>query len=103
MNFHSTPAIRIRLSFVICVFALLSIGMLVRSTWLQIIHDPKLENLALEMGCDFTVDTDAHAPGQLAWLPFGASRAAECGVPVGRIVNTRSAEEVLAWARGHEA
>ena len=46
MNFHSTPAIRIRLSFVICVFALLSIGMLVRSTWLQIIHDPKLENLA---------------------------------------------------------
>ncbi len=46
MNFHSTPSIRIRLSFVICIFALLSIGMLVRSTWLQIIHDPKLTNLA---------------------------------------------------------
>ena len=61
----------------------------------------RLIELALEMGCDFTVDTDAHAPGQLAWLPFGASRAAECGVPVRRIVNTRSAEEVLAWARGH--
>ncbi len=46
MNFHQTPAIRIRLSFVIGVFALISVGMLVRSTWLQIIHDPKLENLA---------------------------------------------------------
>ncbi|MBC7397867.1 MAG: PASTA domain-containing protein [Bdellovibrionales bacterium] len=46
MNFHSTPSIRIRLSLVICVFALLSIGMLVRSTWLQIIHDPKLTSLA---------------------------------------------------------
>jgi cell division protein FtsI (penicillin-binding protein 3) len=37
---------RIRLSLVICVFALLAVGMLVRSTWIQIIHDPKLETLA---------------------------------------------------------
>jgi cell division protein FtsI (penicillin-binding protein 3) len=37
---------RIRLSLVIGVFALISVGMLVRSTWLQIIHDPKLERLA---------------------------------------------------------
>ena len=46
MNFYQTPSIRLRLSFVISTFALLSLGMLVRSTWLQIIHDPKLENLA---------------------------------------------------------
>ncbi len=37
---------RIRLSLVICVFAVLAVGMLVRSTWIQIIHDPKLETLA---------------------------------------------------------
>jgi cell division protein FtsI (penicillin-binding protein 3) len=37
---------RIRLSLVIGVFALISVGMLVRSTWLQIIHDPRLERLA---------------------------------------------------------
>ncbi len=43
---YQTPAMRIRLSLVIAVFALISIGMLVRSTWLQIIHDPKLETLA---------------------------------------------------------
>ena len=66
-------------------------------------RDPprRLIQLALEMGCDFTVDTDSHAPGQLAWLPFGASRAEECAIPVDRIINTRSAEELLAWARGH--
>jgi len=41
-----TQAMRIRLSLVISLFAVISVGMLVRSTWLQIIHDPKLENLA---------------------------------------------------------
>ena len=46
MDFYQTPNIRIRLSLVIATFGLLSVGMLVRSTWLQIIHDPKLENLA---------------------------------------------------------
>ena len=43
--FYQTPKVRIRLSLVIGVFALISVGMLVRSTWLQIIHDPKLETL----------------------------------------------------------
>jgi cell division protein FtsI (penicillin-binding protein 3) len=44
--FYQTPAVRVRLSCVIGVFALISIGMLGRSTYLQIIGDPKLEHLA---------------------------------------------------------
>lgn len=51
--------------------------------------------LALGMGCDFSIDSDAHAPGQLAWLPFGAARAAAVGVPVERIINTRSVAALL--------
>jgi putative hydrolase len=50
--------------------------------------------LALEIGCTFSVDTDAHAPGQLAWLPFGAARAAVVGVPADRILNTRPAAHI---------
>jgi cell division protein FtsI (penicillin-binding protein 3) len=46
LDFYQTPSIRIRLSLVISAFALISVGMLARSTWIQIIHDPKLENLA---------------------------------------------------------
>ncbi len=45
-TFYQTPAIRIRLSAVIGVFALISCGMLVRSTWIQIWGDARLENLA---------------------------------------------------------
>ena len=55
------------------------------------------ERQALAAGCEFVVDTDAHAPGQLDWQPFGCERAEECEVPVDRIVNTRSADDLAAW------
>ncbi len=61
----------------------------------------RLISLALEAGCKFTLDSDAHAPGQLAWKPYGASRAAEMGVPAGRILNTLPADDLMAWARSH--
>jgi putative hydrolase len=58
----------------------------------------RLLSLAVELGCDFVVDTDAHAPGQLEWQAYGCDRAAECGVTADRIVNTRGADDLLAWA-----
>jgi len=53
-------------------------------------QDPprRLLRLALEMGCLFAIDSDAHAPGQLDWIAYGCARAEECGVPAERIVNT---------------
>ena len=62
----------------------------------------RLIALALEIGCDFTIDSDSHAPGQMAWKPYGASRAAEMGVPPGRVLNTGSADDLVAWARSHD-
>ncbi|WP_448614581.1 PHP domain-containing protein [Modestobacter sp. URMC 112] len=56
----------------------------------------RLLSLAVELGCDFAIDTDAHAPGQLDWQDAGCARAVECGVPADRVVNTRTAEELLA-------
>lgn len=58
----------------------------------------RLLNLAVEMGCRFAIDSDAHAPGQLSWLPYGCVRAAECEVPAARVVNTLTADELVAWA-----
>jgi putative hydrolase len=57
----------------------------------------RLLRLAVELGCEFAVDTDAHAPGQLDWQSNGCERAIACGVPVDRVINTRPAEELLAW------
>ena len=54
----------------------------------------RLLRLAIETGCVFSIDTDAHAPGQLDWQPNGCARAEECGVPADRIVNTRPMDEL---------
>jgi len=61
----------------------------------------RLLRLAVEMGCKVSIDTDAHAPGQLEWQPFGCERAAECGVGADSIVNARSADDLLAWTASH--
>ncbi|MGH9225297.1 MAG: PHP domain-containing protein [Acidimicrobiales bacterium] len=62
--------------------------------------DPPLRllSMAVAAGCWFSLDTDAHAPGQLEWQPNGAIRAAKCDVPIDRVVNTRSADDLVAWA-----
>jgi putative hydrolase len=58
----------------------------------------RLLRLAVEAGCHVSIDTDAHAPGQLDWQPYGCERAAACGVPPETIVNTWAADDLLAWA-----
>ena len=65
-------------------------------------RDPprRLLDLALGIGCLFSIDTDAHAPGQLEFLAYGAQRALDAGVPAERIVNTWPADLLLAWRRG---
>jgi putative hydrolase len=57
----------------------------------------RLVELALETGCVFSIDSDAHAPGQLDWLPYGCERAEEFGVPPERVINTKTADELLEW------
>ena len=66
-------------------------------------QDPPSEllRLAVEWGCKVSIDTDAHATGQLEWQPYGADKAVRCDVPVDDIVNTWSAESVLEWAASH--
>lgn len=59
-----------------------------------------LIELALEIGCLFSIDSDAHAPGQLDFLDHGCARAQRLGVPPERVVNTWSEDRLLAWAAG---
>jgi putative hydrolase len=54
--------------------------------------------LALDHGCLFAIDSDAHATGQLEWQPHGCEKAVAGGVPADRVVNTWPAERLLAWA-----
>lgn len=61
--------------------------------------DPPYELLeqAIAAECWFSIDSDAHATGQLEWQPLGCDRAAHCEVPLERVINTMPADELLAW------
>ncbi|MFJ7778775.1 PHP domain-containing protein [Streptomyces yangpuensis] len=63
----------------------------------------RLLRLAVAAGTFFAIDTDAHAPGQLDWQILGCERAAECGVPTERVINTWPAEDLLTWTRTRHA
>ena len=58
-----------------------------------------LLKVAVEFGCLFAIDTDAHAPGQLEWQPYGADKAVETGVTIDRVVNSWSADKLVGWTR----
>lgn len=62
----------------------------------------RLLRLAVEAECRVAIDSDAHAPGQLAWLPNGCERAFLCGVDVASVVNAQGADDLLRWTRSHD-
>lgn len=63
-------------------------------------RDPpdRLLALASEIGCLFAIDTDAHSPGQLEFLDYGARRASDAGIAPDRIVTTWALPRLRAWA-----
>ncbi|WP_272950297.1 PHP domain-containing protein [Nocardioides cynanchi] len=63
-------------------------------------RDPptKLIELARDLGCLFSIDSDSHAPGQLDFLDYGCERAEAAGIDPDRVVNTWPRDRLLAWA-----
>ncbi|WP_240044575.1 PHP domain-containing protein [Nocardioides albidus] len=63
-------------------------------------RDPptRLLELARDIGCLFSIDSDAHAPGQLDYPLLGCERAEAAGIDADRIVNTWPGERLLEWA-----
>ena len=63
-------------------------------------RDPptRLLQQAIDAGCLFSIDTDAHAPGQLEFLAYGCERAEALGLDPDRVVNTWPVDRLLAWA-----
>jgi putative hydrolase len=62
-------------------------------------RDPptRLLKMAIDMGCLFSIDTDAHAPGQLEFQVYGCERAEDLGLDPARVINTWPVDELLDW------
>jgi len=59
----------------------------------------RLLRLAVEAGCRFAIDSDAHAPEQLDWQIRACERAAACGVATNTVINTLSATNLTTEQR----
>jgi putative hydrolase len=85
-----------------------------RGVAVEIDGDPARQDLdytlaarALDSGCLFALDSDAHTIGQLAYADIALAHARLAGIPPERIVNCWPLERLLAWLdeprrrRGH--
>ena len=61
----------------------------------------RILRMMVEENVKTSIDSDAHAPGQLHWQPFGCDRAAQEGIDLDQVVNTRSVDDLLAWTASH--
>jgi putative hydrolase len=64
--------------------------------------DPLLA-IAVHGGCKFSIDSDAHRPGELEWLVRGCRKAVAAGIDPARILAARDADAVLDWTASHGA
>jgi putative hydrolase len=55
---------------------------------------PEMARLALEVGCNFSMDADAHAPAEFAYVPMGMWMARRAGIPQERILNFLPLDEI---------
>jgi putative hydrolase len=60
--------------------------------------NPEVLSLAAGSETLFSIGTDAHAPGELEFVPLALAAAIEAGLSRDQIVNYKPVEELLAWA-----
>jgi histidinol phosphatase-like PHP family hydrolase len=59
--------------------------------------DFALARRALEAGCIFALDSDAHSVGELRFSDYAVAHARLAGIPAARVINCWSHEELDAW------
>jgi histidinol phosphatase-like PHP family hydrolase len=59
--------------------------------------DHTLASRALEAGCIFALDSDAHTTTQLSYAETAVAHARLAGIPADRVVNCWSFDRLLAW------
>jgi putative hydrolase len=60
---------------------------------------PEHARLALECGCNFSMDADAHAPAEFAYVPMATWMARRAGIPMDRILNFKPLEGLTMIAK----
>jgi DNA polymerase (family 10) len=62
--------------------------------------DWRWHHKALEFGCTMSINPDAHSITEIDLTRWGVAMARKGGVPPGRVLNTQTAKELMAFFRG---
>jgi histidinol phosphatase-like PHP family hydrolase len=62
--------------------------------------DYELARHALEAGCIFALDSDAHSIGELRFSEYAIAHARLAGIPTERVINCWSNQQLREWMRG---
>lgn len=65
--------------------------------------DFSLAKRAVDAGCLFALDSDAHAPEQLSYAETAVAHARLAGVPAERVINCWPVEELMEWLEERRA
>jgi histidinol phosphatase-like PHP family hydrolase len=99
-KFNERPGVRANWDRVFRAAAKRQVAIEIDGSWARQDVHFQMASRALEFGCLFALDSDAHANGELAFVDAALAHARLAGLPEDRIVNYWPNERFLEWARG---
>ncbi len=99
-KFNQRPGVKAHWDRVFRIAAKRQVAIEIDGSWdRQDVHY-ELAARALELGCIFALDSDAHAHAELDFADVAIAHARLAGLPADRIVNYWPEKKFLDWARG---
>ena len=97
--FNSRPGISADWDAVFRIAAKVGVAIELDGNWHRQDIDYLLARRALDAGCLFALDSDAHSTGELRFSAYALAHARLAGIPAARVVNCWSEDRLEDWMR----
>jgi putative hydrolase len=95
--FNSRPGVTADWDRVFTEAATLRVAIELDGNWHRQDIDYELARRALDAGCIFALDSDAHSPQELRFSDYAIAHARLAGIPAARVINCWSNEDLDEW------
>ena len=101
--FNSRPGVTADWSRVFAAAAKRRVAIELDGNWHRQDIDFELARHALDAGCIFALDSDAHSTGELRFSDYAVAHARLAGIPAARVINCWSNEKLEEWMKERRA
>ena len=101
--FNTRPGVRADWSRVFALAAKRRVAIELDGNWHRQDIDFELAREALDAGCIFALDSDAHSTGELRFSEYAIAHARLAGIPAARVINCWSNENLDEWMKERRA